>query len=52
MCVYLGATDDLMEITFFVLCRVLELSLFTCMMICNAIKSKWNNTKAIEMAEP
>ncbi|KAH8269558.1 hypothetical protein KR018_009115 [Drosophila ironensis] len=43
MCLYLGVAEHLMDVVAFCMCRVLELSLLTCMMVCGSLRAKLTN---------
>ncbi|XP_030388118.1 uncharacterized protein LOC115634499 [Scaptodrosophila lebanonensis] len=40
MCLYLGVAEHLVDVVAYCVCRVLELSLFTFMMMCGTAKAK------------
>ncbi|KAH8370179.1 hypothetical protein KR093_002499 [Drosophila rubida] len=46
MCLYLGVVEHLVDVVAYCVCRVLELSLVTFMMMCNTAKAKLQLTFA------
>ncbi|KAH8234228.1 uncharacterized protein prim [Drosophila kikkawai] len=51
MCLYLGVVEHLVDVVAYCMCRVLELSLFTCMMVCGSLKSKLTHGPSNELEQ-
>ncbi|KAL7736801.1 hypothetical protein ACLKA6_015642 [Drosophila palustris] len=47
MCLYLGVVEHLVDVVAYCVCRVLELSLLTFMMMCSTAKAKLANVQFI-----
>ncbi|XP_034106370.1 uncharacterized protein LOC117569346 [Drosophila albomicans] len=45
MCLYLGVVEHLVDVVAYCVCRVLELSLVTFMMMCSTAKAKLANVQ-------
>jgi len=51
MCLYLGVVEHLLDVVAYCMCRVLELSLFTCMMVCGSLKAKLTHGPTNELEQ-
>ncbi|XP_023172797.1 uncharacterized protein LOC111600751 [Drosophila hydei] len=44
MCLYLGVVEHLVDVVAYCVCRMLELTLFALMMMCNTAKAKLSSS--------